>query len=156
MIERKDCNIAGGKQDHYSAAFGGFNSIDFYCSHTVVKPLDIKNWFLCELESSILLHFTGVSRASSKIIEDQKKLTIDSADKIGIYIMKKEVSNMKNGLLRSDKVAVEDSKRSWDLKNSTSSKISSNNISQQSMRAIVLEQQQRRFRELEAVDTLCL
>ena len=56
-IERKDCGFAGGKQDQYAATYGGFNLIEFTKDKTIVCPLDIKNWFRCELESSIILHF---------------------------------------------------------------------------------------------------
>ena len=71
QIEREDCGIKGGKQDQYSAAFGGINFIEFNKANTIVNTLKIKNWFKCELESSLVLHFTGVSRLSSNVIEDQ-------------------------------------------------------------------------------------
>ena len=81
-------------------------------------------------------------------------MTIDSADKIGYLHAMKKVSNMKNGLLRSDKVAVEDSLKGWDLKNSTSSKISSNNISQLIDEGYSLGATAAKVSGLEAVDTM--
>jgi len=131
QIERIDCSLAGGKQDQYSATFGGFNYIEFTKESTIVNPLRIKNWFKCELESSLVLHFTGVSRHSAQVIDDQSKSIIEDNSKTIHYLdcIKHESTKMKASLLKCDRELFKDTlNKSWLLKSNTSKRISNSLI----------------------------
>ena len=126
-IERIDCGIKGGKQDQYSAAFGGINYIEFNKNNTVVNTLKVKNWFKCELESSLILHFTGVSRYSSDVIKDQCLSVIKNQknELNSLHKIKDEVYQMKNFFLQSNLNGIRDSlKRGWEYKKKTSPNVS--------------------------------
>jgi len=63
-----------GSQDQTFAAHGGFNMIEF-CRNgeIIVEPLIISPSRLEELENSLMLFYTGLSRYSSEIAEEQVK-----------------------------------------------------------------------------------
>lgn len=104
-IEREDLQLSGGKQDQYAAAFGGFNFMEFMKDDLViVNPLRVKRWIIDELESSMVLYYTGASRSSAKIIDEQKENTI-KGNEVAIDAMhkiKKSSIDMKYALLKGD------------------------------------------------------
>ena len=125
-VERNICKFSGGMQDHFSASFGGFNFMEFQKNNVIVNQLRIKNWFRCELESSFLLHFTGISRESLNVIKDQK-ISISNSNKEVInqlHLLKKESKYIKEAILKCDrKKIVESINRGWKIKARTSEKI---------------------------------
>lgn len=104
-IERKDLGLSGGKQDQYAAAFGGFNYMEFLQNDLViVNPLKIKRWIVDELEASMVLYFTGVSRCSGAIIDEQKKNTSQGGNDAieAMHKIKQSAKDMKLALLKGD------------------------------------------------------
>ena len=104
-IEREDINLAGGKQDQYAATFGGFNFMEFYENERViVNPLRLKRWIRNELESSLVLFYTGVSRESANIIKEQIQHAKEGKNKSieSMHEMKKQAVLMKEALLKGD------------------------------------------------------
>ena len=70
-----------GKQDQYAAAFGGLNIFEFKSDgEVVVKPVDITRDVIQELESNLLMFYTGDQRSASSILSEQKS-NIQSEDK---------------------------------------------------------------------------
>jgi D-glycero-alpha-D-manno-heptose-7-phosphate kinase len=105
QIEREDLALAGGKQDQYAATFGGFNFIEFYKNEKViVNPLRLKRWIRNELEASMILYYTGVSRESASIIEEQINNTIKGNNKSvdSLHELKRQAIQMKEALLKGD------------------------------------------------------
>jgi D-glycero-alpha-D-manno-heptose-7-phosphate kinase len=101
-IERKDLNLAGGKQDQYAATFGGINYIEFYGDNVVVNPLRIKQQYLFELENNLLLYYTATTRESATIIERQSKNVLNKKeDPIeAMHQLKEQAKLMKEALLK--------------------------------------------------------
>ncbi len=104
-IERLDLKLSGGKQDQYAAAFGGFNFMEFLPNDMViVNPLRVKRWIVDELESSIVLYFTGASRSSAVIIDEQRKNTSNGNKEAveAMHRIKQSAVDMKTALLKGD------------------------------------------------------
>ncbi|HEY4956209.1 MAG TPA: kinase [Caldimonas sp.] len=61
-----------GAQDQVAAAFGGFNRIEFKrCGGFQVSPVIIPRRRIDELQSHLMLCFTGLSRIASEVAQDQ-------------------------------------------------------------------------------------
>lgn len=131
-IERNKCGLAGGKQDQYSAAFGGVNFIEFQKSGSVVvNSLKIKNWIICELEASILLCFTGVSRESANVIESQRGGIQSRSDEVlnSLHKLKNDAFLMKQFLLQGNfEQIITCINNDWENKKKTSKNVSNQRI----------------------------
>lgn len=131
-IERVDCDLQGGRQDQYSATFGGFNFMEFYeDERAIINPLRIKNWIICELEASLVLFFTGVSRESARIIADQSGNVKAGSEKAleAMHGIKREALVMKECLLRGDfEGLVESMRMGWENKKRSAKTVSNPHI----------------------------
>jgi D-glycero-alpha-D-manno-heptose-7-phosphate kinase len=102
-IERKDLQLAGGKQDQYAATFGGVNFMEFYQDDKViVNPLRIKPEYLHELENNLLLYYTDSTRESANIIKEQQKNVQESDTRSleAMHQLKEQSRMMKEALLQ--------------------------------------------------------
>jgi D-glycero-alpha-D-manno-heptose-7-phosphate kinase len=101
-LEREDLGIKGGLQDQYAATFGGFNFIEFERDRVIVNPLRISPDVIHELEHNMLLCYTGKTRASDRIIEDQTRRWEggDEGALEGLRAGKELAVAMKNALLQ--------------------------------------------------------
>ncbi len=131
-IERIEVGLNGGKQDQYAATFGGFNFIEFYADdRVIVNPLRIKNWIISELESCLVLYYTGVSRESAKIIEQQSKNVAQNNEKSleAMHEIKHYSFVFKEALLKGDVISIaKNLKWAWEAKKKTAQNISNDDI----------------------------
>ena len=90
-----------GKQDQYIAAFGGIQHIQFNPDEgvyvdPVICPIEVKR----ELESNLLLFYTGITRKSSTILKEQSKKTKDKME--SLHKMKVLSEEVRDSINRHD------------------------------------------------------
>ena len=119
-----------GSQDQVAAAFGGLNLIEFSKSdNIVVHPLTIPASRIDELENSLVLFFTGISRTASEIAKTQIENTpnkIKELSKIGGMVDQAVdiLSNHSTPLAEFGKLL----NHTWQLKRSITQEISNDSI----------------------------
>ena len=120
-----------GKQDQYASSFGGMNFIEFNCDGSVtVNPLNLDIACLRELESSILLFFTGDQRDARDILEHQTNAISQDLSKFKIVQSMVQLAHeirkcLLDGDLQRFAMGLHDG---WEMKRSLSSSISSSKI----------------------------
>lgn len=102
-VEVEELQIAGGRQDHYAAAFGGALGLSFG-EETTVESLNVTPETLHALEQRCLLVYTGESRISATTItavldayRDRLPRVVDALEQ-----MKQHALDMRSALLRGD------------------------------------------------------
>lgn len=128
-IERQQLGMAGGMQDQYAAAFGGFNFMEFLpgAAGVIVNPLRLRRAVLNEFESSLVICFSGQSRQSANIIAQQVGgiSRLDDATMEAMHTIKEYALDMKARIISGDIHGVaEILKQSWLAKKQTASAIS--------------------------------
>jgi len=128
FLEREKLKNAGGRQDQYATVFGGINFIEFKGHDFVrVNPLKIKEDYLLELESNLILINLGDRSSSGDIINDQIKNLKNNKSSINATHKTKELAHqIKYSLLRGDFIKFGKLlDKGWQEKKKFSSKISS-------------------------------
>lgn len=119
-----------GSQDQISAAYGGFNQITFQKNGDfVVEPFIVKKERLDDLNSHLMLFFTGISRFSSEVAESQlKNLSSCNSQMLEIQDMVDEGAS----ILRNQNVSLDEFgillDKAWKNKRSLSKLISNDHI----------------------------
>ena len=123
-----------GKQDEYASAFGGLNFISFHPDGTtLVEPLCLESEIVRELQSSLLLFFTGSSHHSWTILEEQEESTRKDRSVTVEYLheIRNLAESMKSALIRGE---LRDFglllHEGWEIKKRLSFKISSVRINE--------------------------
>ena len=103
-IERNICDLPGGKQDQFAAAFGGFNFMEFLKDgRTIVNPLRLNQKTQNMMELSTVLYYVGKPRKDSRVIENTAKGLVDSKTVLNAtHEIRNACINYKRGLLMGD------------------------------------------------------
>ena len=73
-IERERVGDPGGHQDQYAAAFGGLLRLDFSgAGHVAVKKLSVPASRTAELQSHLMMFYTGMEQSADHILTEQKQ-----------------------------------------------------------------------------------
>lgn len=121
-----------GKQDEYAAAFGGLNFVNFHEDGTAsVEPVPLRSDCLRQLESSLMLFFTGVAHNSWKLLQEQeqstKKCTGTTVE--SLHDIRELAERMRTALIKGDIWTFGDLlHESWEAKKRISSNISNSLI----------------------------
>jgi D-glycero-alpha-D-manno-heptose-7-phosphate kinase len=132
-IERRQLGLMGGKQDQYAAAFGGFNFTEFLKDGVgvIVNPLRLRQSYLNEFESSLVICFSGQSRESADIIKQQVG-GLSKFDEVTLQAMhqiKEQAYTMKSHLLAGNMRGMADVlMQSWRSKKETATSITNDTV----------------------------
>ena len=100
IIEINRCNKPIGMQDHYAAAYGGFNCILFKKNKTVaVKKIKISNSRLQNFKQNLIMFYSGINRKADKILGKIKK---EKKENINYEKLSELAKNFENELINGD------------------------------------------------------
>jgi len=137
-IERDILKESVGAQDQVAAAFGGFNKISFAGNDEIkIEPITLTEARIKELESHLVLYFTGFSRYASEVAKTQIEKTPDR--KRELTLMYQMVDTAVNILNDENKNILEFGKllnKTWQLKKNLTDKISTPEIDNIYQRAL--------------------
>jgi len=75
-IERIRVGDAGGHQDQYAAAYGGFKRLDFHQNGQVsVRPVTAPECHIQALQQHLVMFYTGVEQSAENILREQRNRT---------------------------------------------------------------------------------
>lgn len=136
-LERTLCAESGGIQDQIAASFGGFNRIDFSRDGYTVRPVIMNRERKEELNSQLMLFFTGFSRFSSDIQKGTEKSIKDkTAQLIEMYHLVDEAEK----ILTDKNISLDEFGKlldyTWKLKRGISGGISTESIDEQYAKAM--------------------
>lgn len=129
FVERDILHEHGGWQDQIAAAFGGFNRIDFYNNTFSVHPIVIAPERKKELDSNLMLFYTGVQRFSSEIQADTFGNSVDKTLQLkDMYALVDEAEKILVDRNRDLKEFGKLLDTTWKLKRGTGVKVSNGSI----------------------------
>ena len=129
MIEIEKCNKPIGMQDHYAAAYGGFNCISFNQNKTVnVKKINISEDRLKTFKKHLIMFYSGINRKADKILGKIKK---EKKHNINYELLSRLASQFEYELCEGDlQNTAKILNENWMLKKNLHQKVSSTNLNE--------------------------
>lgn len=128
-LERSLCQEEGGWQDQIAAAFGGFNRINFSADGYEVLPVIISPERKKQLNSNLMMFFTGFTRFSSDVqrtnAAGKRDKTVQLKEMLALVDDAEHVLTSKNADLDDFGRMLD---HTWKLKRQTGSAVSTNSI----------------------------
>jgi D-glycero-alpha-D-manno-heptose-7-phosphate kinase len=129
-VEQELLQEAVGAQDQVSAAYGGFNRINFHPDGSIeVKRVLTEPSRLAELEQHLALYFTGFARTASEIAQEQIRITPQRKQELGTML---QLVGEAEAIITSPHRSLDEFGRllheGWRIKRSLTQKISNANI----------------------------
>lgn len=129
-VEQDVLQEAVGAQDQVSAAYGGFNRINFDTDGSIeVKRMLTSPNRLVELEQNLALYFTGFSRFASEIAQEQLKTTPHKKQELDTML---QLVDEAEAIIASSNRSLDEFGRllheSWKIKRTLTQKISNASI----------------------------
>ncbi len=129
-VEQDLLQEAVGAQDQVSAAYGGFNRINFQTDGSIeVNRVLAAPERLAELQQHLALYFTGFSRTASEIAQEQLRVTPQRKQELDAML---QLVDEAEEIVRNPNQPIEDFGRllheGWQIKRSLTNKITNANI----------------------------
>jgi D-glycero-alpha-D-manno-heptose-7-phosphate kinase len=129
-VEQEIIKEAVGSQDQVSAAYGGFNRINFHTNGEIeVRRVLTSSSRFAELEQNLILFFTGFSRYASDVAQEQVELTPHKEKELRVML---QLVDDAEALLTSPSRSLDDFGRmlneSWQIKRTLTRKITNASI----------------------------
>jgi D-glycero-alpha-D-manno-heptose-7-phosphate kinase len=129
-VEQELLKEAVGAQDQVSAAYGGFNRINFLTDGSIeVKRLLTTQSRLADLEQHLALYFTGFARTASEIAQEQVKVTSQRKNELDTML---QFVDEAEAIVRSSNRSLDEFGRllheGWKIKRTLTSKITNASI----------------------------
>lgn len=99
-IEADNLQKPVGKQDHYAAAYGGINWMQFTSDLVEVHRLEMQDQIIPLMETRLMLFWTGITRSSSGILAEQKENTRKMRHTLSRMV--EQTVEMKDALMKAD------------------------------------------------------
>jgi D-glycero-alpha-D-manno-heptose-7-phosphate kinase len=132
MVEMELAKKPVGKQDAYAAAFGGIIAMEIAMDGTVtVHPLNLEEETILELESRLMMFYTGIQRDANEILAEQgEKVRVSAETATAAMHRIKEIGHQSKEAMEAGDITRLGNlmHEHWTTKKSVSTKMSSPDI----------------------------